>query len=260
MNLICPKCRTSSPAGASFCHACGAILAATTQDGRTIAIFPGQPQPGSPPIGSGHTRAGLLPGAGTSVQRELSVLVNDVSPSMEEECDHGIDKHEAAKRAAIQFVLEKAQIDANDEVALVCFAEFGRIVHPLSPLATHRRTIIQTIQSFQIEPDTNINEGLKAADSALDWGRRNVTRRIVLLTDGQGGNPLRTAESLKSRGVVIDVIGVGPNPSQVDEKLLRHVASTVGGELRYRFIKDHKTLLGHYTQIAGKTLVAGALH
>lgn len=87
----------------------------------------------------------------------------------------------------------------------------------------------------------------------FDWSRNDVVRRIVLLTDGHGGEPLRTAEDLKSRGVVIDVIGVGSNPSRVDEKLLRKVASVIEGETRYRFIKDQQTLVGHYTQLANKT-------
>ena len=80
-----------------------------------------------------------------------------------------------------------------------------------------------------------------------------MVRRIVLLTDGHGGHPIDTARDLKSKGVVIDVIGVGSAPSGVDEKLLRNVASVVEGEARYRFIKDQQTLVAHYTQLANKT-------
>ena len=57
------------------------------------------------------------------------------------------------------------------------------------------------------------------------------------MTDGHGGHPLRTAEELKARGVVIDVTGVGQDPAGVDEKLLKKVASVIEGELRYRFVK-----------------------
>ncbi len=74
-----------------------------------------------------------------------------------------------------------------------------------------------------------------------------------MLTDGQGGEPLATAERLKSRGVVIDVIGVGKTPSDVNEPLLKKVASNIQGELHYRFIKDHQSLIAHYTQLAHKT-------
>jgi Mg-chelatase subunit ChlD len=103
--------------------------------------------------------------------------------------------------------------------------------------------------------DTDIDAGLRTARGCFEWACQDVVRRIVLLTDGQGGSPLRTADDLKERGVVIDVIGVGETPGEVDEKLLRRVASVVQGELRYRFIKDQRTLVEHYTQLAGKTLL-----
>ncbi len=54
---------------------------------------------------------------------------------------------------------------------------------------------------------------------------------------------------------MIDVIGVGPDPSHVNEKLLRKVASFIDGELHYRFIKDQKTLVDHYTHLAMKTKI-----
>ena len=89
----------------------------------------------------------------------------------------------------------------------------------------------------------------------FDWQRQDVVRRIVLLTDGEGGDPLAMADELKSRGVVIDCIGIGPEPSKVNESLLRQVASVIQGQCRYRFIKDSRTLIQHYTMLAGKTAV-----
>ena len=100
---------------------------------------------------------------------------------------------------------------------------------------------------------TDINEGLKTARDSFDWNRNNVVRRIILLTDGHGGQPLKTSEELKSRGVIIDVIGIGSTPEGVDEKLLRKVASVIEGEVRYRFIADSLTLTRTYTQLANKT-------
>ena len=98
-------------------------------------------------------------------------------------------------------------------------------------------------------------QGLRIARDAFDWHRKSVVRRIILLTDGHGGDPMETAEDLKSRGVVIDVVGVGRAPGAVDETLLHQVASVIEGETRYRFIKDQKTLVDHYTQLANKTAV-----
>lgn len=77
-----------------------------------------------------------------------------------------------------------------------------------------------------------------------------------MMTDGHGGNPAKIAADLKSQGVVIDVIGVGKSPRKVNEKVLRQIASTVEGELRYRFIRDQATLVAHYTGLAMKTATA----
>jgi hypothetical protein len=94
---------------------------------------------------------------------------------------------------------------------------------------------------------------LLEAERALGVPRSGIVQRVVMLTDGQGGEPLTTAERLKSCGVVIDVIGVGDSPSNVNEPLLKKVASFIDGELHYRFIKDHQSLIAHYTQLAHKT-------
>ena len=45
------------------------------------------------------------------------------------------------------------------------------------------------------------------ARDMFDWNRKDIVRRIILLTNGEGGDPLHTAKDLKSRGVVIDIIG-----------------------------------------------------
>jgi Mg-chelatase subunit ChlD len=189
-------------------------------------------------------------------QREHVVNVMDISHSMDGEYDCQFTKLQAAIRANVTLVIEKAGIDPYDEVGIVVFDDSAQVMLPLSPLHSHKRQVIQTLQSLRSRGGTDINEGLKAAREVFDWSRTDVVRRIILLTDGQGGHPLGTAEDLKSRGVVIDVIGVGKDPSGVDEKLLRQVASVINGETYYRFIKDQKTLVGEFTRLARKTVTA----
>ena len=151
------------------------------------------------------------------------------------------------------MALSKAQIDPDDEIGLVAFDDHPHVILDLCPLKSDKPQILAAIQSLSIHGGTDINVGLKAARDMFDWARTDVVRRIVLLTDGHGGHPMRTANELKERGVVIDVIGVGDSPHNVDEKLLRKVASVIEGETRYRFIKDQQTLVAHYTQLANKT-------
>ena len=253
-----------------FCLKCGRTLAAAASGDQTVvapspvtplAITAQQRQTilqraqaafGSGPVGMGSGQSEC----GRSDRREHTFLVNDVSGSMSSPFDGAVSKEEAVIRATVTMVIQKAQIDPNDEIGIVTFNSHAQLVLPLCPLHSHKQQIISALQSMTPSNGTDINEGLKAARDAFDWSRDDVVRRIVLLTDGQGGYPLRTAEELKSRGVVIDVIGVGASPSDVDEKLLRQVASVVEGELRFRFLADQRTLLIHYTQIANKTAIA----
>ncbi len=273
MNQNCPQCNAPNPASARFCQSCGATLAATMVQGRTV-IAAG-PAPISPaaqtPVPMSQDQVNtiiqraqqafgsnpiVIPSqmnTTTMNQREHTVFVNDISGSMSESYDGGMSKLDASKRASVTMVLNKAQIDANDEIGLVSFNHHAQRLLSLCPIHSHKPQIIQAIQSLMIDGGTDINEGLKAARDTFDWIRSNVVRRIVLLTDGHGGHPIRTAEDLKSQGVVIDVIGVGDCPLNVDEKLLKKVASIIESEVRYRFIKDQHTLVAHYTQLANKT-------
>ena len=268
MNQECQRCGKKNPSGSRFCQGCGTVLAATNVQGRTV-VLPSSPSAGLPPAIDAKTivqraqqaygdqptmmSTGIMAARGSLNQREQTAIVNDRSASMDEEYTADINKQEAANRAAIVMVCNKAQIDPQDEIGLVAFNSHAEVLLDLLPIVSHKRQMIEAIQDLTPDNGTDINEGLTAARDMFDWNRKDVVRRIVLLTDGEGGNPLHTAKDLKSRGVVIDVIGIGDCPSNVNEKLLKKVASVVAGELRYRFIKDHQSLIAHYTQLANKT-------
>jgi Mg-chelatase subunit ChlD len=267
MELNCSRCNAKCPSSARFCPQCGTPIAATNVQGKTVALSATNTA-GSPSGFDAKTIARFAkrvfgtqtPGSPTSVsttrarnQRELTFLVLDISSSMGEEFDKAVIKLMAAILACVNMVLNKCQIDPNDEVGLVTFNSHASVILPLSVLYVNKTRIIQLLQSLQPDNGTDINEGLQVARDNFDWNRSGVVRRIMLLTDGHGGNPVATAEDLKSRGVIIDVIGIGPSPAEVEEGLLKKVASVVDGQLRYRFIKDHKTLIAHYTQLANKT-------
>jgi len=72
----------------------------------------------------------------------------------------------------------------------------------------------------------------------------------LLLTDGHGGDFIRTGQRLRGAGVLIDIIGIAGDPSAVAEEDLKKVASVVNGASRYRFIKNRAELLQHFKTIA----------
>ena len=258
MEQTCTKCNTVNLQNARFCKECGTTIGATIVQGHTIV----RELPSAPPnisediSGAGEvaTCQNETPASDTT-QTELTQLIFDISGSMGGIYDGRLKKVEAAGRAGITITLEKAQIDPNDEIGVISFNLSANCILGLSPIHTHKAQILNALQSMRADGGTDINEGLKAAGESFAWHRNKVTRRIILLTDGHGGRPLKTAQELKSRGVIIDVIGIGADPSGVDEKLLRKVASVIEGEVRYRFIQDSLTLTRTYTQLAAKTSI-----
>ncbi|MBN2588647.1 MAG: VWA domain-containing protein [Sedimentisphaerales bacterium] len=82
----------------------------------------------------------------------------------------------------------------------------------------------------------------------------NSIKRIILLTDGEHlgkGNPVKIADKLKGIGATIDCIGIGGSPMDVDEELLKQIASrNQDGSIRYSFIGDREHLLRKYSSLA----------
>jgi len=283
MNRTCPSCNFLNPPNACFCTQCRASLAQGTTLRQPTMLAP--PPPGLGPVPTPVAKSpnllmdtktilqrvtqayGLsatqpvanqafgIGGVGRPGQHEDTIPLTDVSVSMREKFNQLMNKLEAAQEAVLNMVRQKACADPTDRVAIASFSDEGRLHLPLQVLQTHQSAIENSIRGLTIEGGTDINEGLKVAESAFDWDRMDVVRRIVLLTDGQGGDPIRTADMLKSRGVVIDCIGIGPDPSEVNEDLLRKIASVIQGRCRYRFITDSQTLVKHYTMLANKTAI-----
>lgn len=264
MPINCPICQQTNPDAARYCQYCGAVVA---------PVAPAAPI--AEPIGAGKTRAyatttsngngfsqlelgpssSVVPVASPAIgmQREQLVLVIDASGSMGEVFDNGVTKLEAAIRGGCNLIANKAQIDDEDEAGLVTFTDRGNLVCPIRPLRGDKANLFRRLQQLSIGGGTDLNEGLLVAERALDWHRQGIVRRIVILTDGEGGEPLRTGQRLRDAGVVIDIIGVGPTPERVNEPLLKQLASRISGELHYRFIRDHQSLIAHYTALGQKT-------
>jgi hypothetical protein len=84
--------------------------------------------------------------------------------------------------------------------------------------------------------------------------KADCLRRIIMLSDGEhncGGSPKSVASRLKNAGVIIDCIGIGGSPEDVDEELLKEIASNnPDGSVRYCFIGDQTQLLRKYKTLA----------
>ena len=120
---------------------------------------------------------------------------------------------------------------------------------------------MKCLKGLRIDGGTDINEGLKTAGEFLleDWSQDVGESRfkcILLITDGNGGHPIRTAENIKSHGVLIDVVGVG-DPSAVNHELLRKIATTDSDGTHFRFFRDTDSLIAHYDDLATGIMYRG---
>ena len=180
-----------------------------------------------------------------------TVNVLDVSGSMGG-FDYPPTRLDGGIKASIEYVDVRIEQSPNDRVAVVSFNSTARIVLSLTPI-TSKEKIISAIRNLTAGGGTDIAEGLKAAAEIFEAEpQSNRQRHIIVLTDGHGGRPLKIAGKLKTEyGAVINVVGIAASCGDVNESLLRKVATTdPDGFCHYRFIKDAEALSQHYRQLA----------
>ena len=103
--------------------------------------------------------------------------------------------------------------------------------------------------------------GIPEAESGFHpVNSHDSSKKIVLfLSDGEnhGGCPLYAAQQLKNLGVEIHTIGVGRDPSEVDEVLLQAMATWDPVQQRpfYRFIKDANVLVDHFVNTSKRLVI-----
>ena len=182
----------------------------------------------------------------------IDELVIDASPSMDEP-DYPPSRLAGAKQAATQFLYRRKQVDAKALVGLVAFsAEAQVIAHPL-PVGEHLADLRVAIQSVSTSSATNIAAGLRSARAEIARLRRPRNPRILLLTDGHsntGADPEAEADEVKEAGIQLDIIGIGGSPQEVNEPALKRMASVVGIERRYWFIKSVGELVEKFQTLA----------
>ncbi len=181
---------------------------------------------------------------------ENIVLVLDVSGSMET-ADYPPNRLRAAKIASSEFIKEKIKINHSAKVGIVAFSDFGRVVNDIVFAKDNLILLQNSLDRLKIKGGTDIAIGLKYAfDLLLKNAMPGALNRIILLTDGHGGHPIRVSEVIKSMGIVIQIIGIGGCPNDVNERLLKKIASFAGGKIQYRFIGDKDSLVEHFRSLA----------
>lgn len=197
------------------------------------------------------------------------LLVLDVSGSMEamDFTLHGqpANRLEVVKEAVAKFVKERA----NDRIGMLAFAGRPYLVSPLTHDQDFLGKRLEGIKLGLVEDGTAIGSAIVSAAAHLKDSDAK-SRIVILLTDGVNNagaaTPLTSAEAAKALGLKIYTIGAGTRgeapvpvtdqfgrrflrnmPVEIDEDMLREVASSTGGQ--YFRATDTDSLANIYESI-----------
>lgn len=201
-------------------------------------------------VGADAPRAQLVGSTAAVDEGSAAVLVLDASGSMLDE-DWPPSRLEAAKDAARQYCARVAREEPHARIGILAYGSSAKTLCGLTPAAELGK-LQKSINRIKCLGGTNIRAGLKEALRVLSSGPPGY--QIVLLSDGHNmeKNPLGAADRLKARGT-IDCVGIGGSPGDVDEDLLKDIASAnPDGTKRYRWIGGRDRLVKHFHNLAGR--------
>ena len=180
-----------------------------------------------------------------------AVLVIDASYSMDE-TDWKPSRLDAAIESATAYIERLAAEEPHARVAIVGYWWRARVFSRWVAVS-ETETLHRALGSISTKGYTNITAGLKAARKLL--GSTSGLCQVVLLTDGHhcnGPDPRSIAARLRQVATV-ECIGIGGRPTDVDEDLLKEIASShPDGSKRYRWIGNKQRLVEHFQQLAGR--------
>ena len=221
---------------------------------------------------------------------EFLMTLIDLSPSMDE-ADWKPSRREGAIKANIELIELKAKYHPQDTVGVIGFGSHAKLLHRSVKIGDNSKSVRDSLKKTPSPSGTNFTAALQMAEDCLfgknnpvisncfkkslkrtlaelfyepnprdirtikgNCAVDGITRRIVMLTDGEHNgseSPQPVADRLKNAGVVIDCIGIGGTPTDVDEQLLNTIASrNSDGTIRYCFIGDQQALIRKYETLA----------
>ncbi len=221
--------------------------------------------------------------------KELIYVLIDYSPSMESG-DYQPSRKLGAIEANRRLIEAKAALFGDDRIGIIAFSGDARCLHRPVAAGTHREELYQSLgRDISVSGGTDFSVAMELAEESL-FGNRpditspgwlgrivgglfessgsgtpanrspkaedDITRRIIMLTDGEhngDGDPVQVAHRLKKAGVIIECIGIAGSPNEVDEVMLKRIASRdEAGKPRYCFIGDTSSLIRKYKSMANQ--------
>jgi Mg-chelatase subunit ChlD len=161
----------------------------------------------------------------------------------------------------LEFAKKRRLNFPNDWLSVITFESESKIICPPIRLGDNpeQQVLKRSLSKIRSGGGTRLDYGLMLTRKCLHrLGNRiksngaNQIRNLILTDGHSAGNPEKTAILLKSEGVIIEIIGIGGSPAEVNEKLLKRCASVENGKLLYRFIGDgnSEALVEHFGRLA----------
>lgn len=191
------------------------------------------------------------------------ILSIDVSGSMLAE-DFKPNRIEAAKAEALRFIDQRP----TDRIGLVIFSGESFTVCPITIDHNVLKNQLSQIKNGMMTDGTSIGMGLATAVDRLRYAK-GKSKVVILMTDGVNNtgiiDPSTALEIAKAFGVRIYTIGIGTMgqalmpqqtpfgiqkqmvPVEIDERLLRHMASSTKG--KYFRATGNRSLASVYDDI-----------
>lgn len=177
------------------------------------------------------------------------VFVIDRSWSMDEPCGR-MNRIEAAKNAIFALLNVREALGVDDQVAVISFNDTAELVLPF--VSIHETKRIETaVRSLDPGGCTELKPALKLASKICTCPSGSY---VIVLSDGHCGDPIRAAKALKDMGAVIETIGIGNTPADVDEEKLTKIASVQDGKPLYRFLTNADDLIRYFREDLGGRL------
>lgn len=183
-------------------------------------------------------------------QPRYTVVVLDCSTGMNS-TDYYPTRRECVIREVGEYMKVRAKQYNNETMALVCCNSKERIT--VYPIGVDQLTISCFANDVVPRANTDIAGGLRwAANMLKKQSECEYQRHVIVVASGWSMHSTRRARKLKKRyRAVISVVGLGSSRSELNEPLLRQIATTdADGFNHYHLAKTSEGLMEHFRQLA----------
>lgn len=229
-----------------------------------------------------HGRGSDYPGdEGLVITPQRMVVVGDASTSMQGG-DFPPSRYGGLCEAVTAMIQVKLQGHPEDALGIVAFGDDAKCLHPVVNVRENVASLCAALPSSGCLGGTNIGSGIDLAvemltgsptprtqstflsrAASLLYGEKkptvaappydSVDRMMIVLTDGEdylSEDLPGSAKAAKKLGITICTIGIGGDPSAVDEPTLKKIASKdASGNPMYCFIRDQLELVNEFKRL-----------